>query len=133
MTDLRAEHYLLAFRRFYAGKFVPTVVVLDNATYFFAGDSAIETILEDDAIQQHFSMHQIDSIHIPGRSPASWALYEKLIAIFKNTLRKILLKALMTQTELHTILKESEATVNNRPLTYLESNTSPTSPTLIQS
>ena len=37
--------------------------------------------------------------------------------------------ALLTQTELHTILQETEATVNSRPLTYVESDTTPTSPT----
>ena len=44
---------------------------------------------------------------------------------------KILGKALLTQTELHTILKETEATVNNRPLTYVESDTTHTSPTAL--
>ena len=44
---------------------------------------------------------------------------------------KILGKALLAQTELHTILKETEATVNNRPLTYVESDTTHTSPTAL--
>ena len=126
VTDSTIEQFLLAFRYFCAGKSVPTTVVSDNATYFISGESVIKTILEYDAIQQHFSKHQIKWINIPGRSPA---LYEWLVGIVTNILKKILTKALLTQTELHTIVKETEATVNNRPWTYRESDTSPMSPT----
>ena len=87
--------------------------------------------MEDDAIQQHLNKHQIKWIHIPGRSPAWEGLYERLVGIVKNILKKILRKALLTQTELHTILKETEATVNHRPLTYVETDTIPTSPTTL--
>ena len=44
---------------------------------------------------------------------------------------KTLGRALLTQTGLHTILIETEPTVNNRPLTYVESDTSPISPTAL--
>ena len=63
------------------------------------------------------------------RSPAWGELYERRVGFVKNILKKIVGKALLTQTELHTILKETEATVNNKPLTYVESDTSPISPT----
>ena len=132
MTDLTAEQFLLAFRRFCAGKAGPTTVVSDNATFFIAGESAIKSILEDDAIQQHFNKHQIKWIHILGRSPACGGLYERLVGNVKNILKKILRKALLAQTELHTILKETEATVNNRPLTYVESDTTHTLPTALK-
>ena len=133
VTDLTTEQFLLAFRRFCAGKSVPTTVVSDNATYFIDGKSAIETILEDDAIQQQFNIHESKWIHIPGRSPAWGGLYERLVGFVKNILKKTLGKASLTETELHTILKEAEATVNNRPLTYVESDTSPTSTALTPS
>ena len=55
-------------------------------------------------------------------------MYERLVGIVKNILKQILGKALLTQTELDTILKETDASVNNRPLTYVESDTTPTSP-----
>ena len=59
-------------------------------------------------------------------------MYEKVVSVVKNIIKKILEKAsLLTQTELHTIQKETEATVNNRPLTYMESDTTPTSPTAL--
>ena len=70
VTDRTAERFLLACHRFCAENSVPTTVGSDNATYFIAGESAIKTILEDHAIQQHFSKHQIKLIHLPGRSPA---------------------------------------------------------------
>ena len=55
VTHLTAEHFLLAFRWYCTGKSVPTTVVSDNATYFIARESAILSILEDDAIQQQTS------------------------------------------------------------------------------
>ena len=81
VTELTTEQFLLTFRRFCAGKSVPTTVVSDNATYFIAGESAIKTILEEDTTQQHFSKHQINWIHVPGRSPAWVGLYERLVGI----------------------------------------------------
>ena len=55
----------------------------------------------------------------------------KDLSVLSKTLKKFIGRALLTQTELHTILKKTEATVNNRPLTYVESDTTPTSPTAL--
>ena len=56
----------------------------------------------------------------------------RLVSFVKNILTKILGTALLTQTEFHTILKEgSRSLVNNRPQTYVESDTTPTSATAL--
>ena len=44
------------------------------------------------------------------------------IKTVKRCLKKTLRNAKVTQDELHTLLLETESTVNNRPLTYLSSD-----------
>ena len=58
VTFLTTEQFLVTFLRFCAAKSLPTTVLSDNATSFIPGESVIKMILEEYAIQQHFSKRQ---------------------------------------------------------------------------
>ena len=45
--------------------------------------------------------------------------YERLIAIVKSSLKKVVGKALLNYKEIVTIITETEGCLNARPLTYL--------------
>ena len=126
VTDLTTEHFLLAFRRFCAGKSVPTTVVSDSATYFIAGELAIKRFWKTTPYNNTSANTESNGYTFPEDHQRGEGWYERVVGIVKNILMKIFGKALLTQTELHTILKETEATVNNRPLTYVESDISRT-------
>ena len=51
-------------------------------------------------------------------------MYERLVGLVKQTLRKVLGKSLVSIAELETIITETEAAVNNRPITYVEETSS---------
>ena len=55
---------------------------------------------------------------IPARAPWYGAIWERCIGIIKSGMKKVLGRALVTVEELHTVLLELEATVNDRPLGY---------------
>jgi hypothetical protein len=52
---------------------------------------------------------------------ASWmgGAYERLVGIVKRSLRKSLRHKFLTLVQMQTLLKEVEATVNSRPLVYV--------------
>ncbi|KRY51568.1 hypothetical protein T03_8525 [Trichinella britovi] len=66
-------------------------------------------------IQEELVMWQIDS----DRAPWCGGYWERLVKSMKNALRKVLGKALLRSWELHTVLCELEAQINDRPLTLL--------------
>ena len=53
------------------------------------------------------------------RSPRWGGFYERLIAIVKSLLQKVLGKAYLTYLELHKTLPEIENIMNSHPLTHL--------------
>ena len=93
----------------------------DNATTFVNAANFLEDIKDDPQINQHLTSINCEWKFIPARAPWFGAIWERLIGILKVGLRKILGKALVTFDELHTILVELEATINDRPLTYSSS------------
>ena len=124
VSDLTAEQFVLAFRRFAARRSLPTTVVTDNATYFVAGNTTIKETLDQSFANDFLQSYNIRWIHVPGRCPAWGGMYERLVGLVKQTLRKVLGKCLVSKAELETIITETEAAVNNRPITYVEETSS---------
>lgn len=60
---------------------------------------------------------------IPKRAPWYGGFWEWMIGMVKMSLKKTLGRAFITLTALQTIIVEVEATLNDRPLTYLSSTT----------
>ncbi len=58
---------------------------------------------------------------IPKRAPWFGGFWERLIGLTKTTLKKILGRSYITDGMLQTIIVEIEATLNDRPLTYVSS------------
>lgn len=122
--DLSAETFLHLFRRFCARRSLPKLVISDNGTNFVASAKFFERLYEDSEVSRFMSEHRIAWKFIAPRAPWQGGFYERLIGIVKNCLRKVLYKKRLSFDELVTILAEVELRVNNRPLTYVstESN-----------
>ena len=119
VEDLTAEAFLLAFRRFAARRSCPSVIISDNATNFKAGAEFLQNIPMQPQVVQELERRNIRWKFITPRSPWQGGFYERLIGIVKGCLRKVLFRRKISMGELHTILTEVEARVNNRPLTYV--------------
>ena len=71
---------------------------------------------------------------IPDCAPWFGATYERMIRTIKESLRKVIGKAHLTEKEMRPLLAEVEAYVNDRPLTTLDSSTDsiePITPSMI--
>ncbi|CAG2192995.1 unnamed protein product [Mytilus edulis] len=73
-------------------------------------DSGVQTYMANEGIQWQF---------IVELAPWMGGFYERLIGIVKRCLRKTIGKLCLTNEQFRTLLAESEAVVNSRPLVYI--------------
>lgn len=70
------------------------------------------------SVQSFCSQHGIEWHFIVEYSPWMGGFCERLVGVVKTALRKTISRALLTSSQLTTILYEIETTINSRPLVY---------------
>ena len=125
VTELSAEHVLLAIRRFVARRGKPKLIISDNAKGFQLAKKVLTStwtnVLIEDSIQHYFSEMKIEWKFIVEYAPWMGGFYERMVGTVKRSLRKTIRKACLNLMQLLTIITEAEAIVNSRPLTYVSS------------
>ena len=116
VEDLTGQSFIFALRRFVGRQGFPQVLLSDNATTF---THAAKYVMNDPQVTEHLQINKCEWRFIPARAPWFGAIWERLIGTMKAALRKVLGRALVTVEELSTILVEIEASMNDRPLTYV--------------
>ncbi|XP_047984500.1 uncharacterized protein LOC125225346 isoform X1 [Leguminivora glycinivorella] len=113
VKDLTAEEGLLALKRMISARGVPTLITSDNAAHY----KLLSEILQD----PYCIEKEIKWKFIPQLAPWHGGFYERLIGLTKNCMKKTLQKHLLNDSQLATTVKEIEAVLNTRPLTYVDS------------
>ncbi|GFW96480.1 integrase catalytic domain-containing protein [Trichonephila clavipes] len=120
VSDMTTNSFLLAFRIFLARRGNCKVIYSDNAKTFLKSKKEIENlsrILSQSRVQNFIAKERI-----------IWKNDERLVRSVKESLHKILGKALLSFEEMTTILIEIEAVLNLRSLSYVyEKNDEPRS------
>ena len=111
VNNLEAPTFLLAFRRFIGRRGAPKLVISDNAKAFKAAET--KKFLQDRGISWQFNMP---------RAPWTGGVFERMIKSTKRCLKKVLLRSSLNFHELSTMLIEVENMINNRPLTYIDTD-----------
>ena len=119
MQDMSTEQFLLAFRRFISRRGRPHLVISDNARTFKRADESLKFIFKNKEVQEFLTSKRIKWTNILVKAPWYGGFYERLIKTVRRCLKKSLRNAKVT---LYTLLVEIESTINNRPLTYLNSD-----------
>ena len=101
---------MLALRRFFARRGLPTILYSDNAKSFIAAQGKLISDFGPLAPRWKF---------IVPRSPWWGGWWERLVKSVKSSLRKSLGSKSLTRSELETVLHEVEACLNSRPLTFV--------------
>ncbi|KRY40569.1 hypothetical protein T01_12309 [Trichinella spiralis] len=111
-----------ALRRFIARRGRPEIIQSDNFRSFKAAASELRQLwrhVDVDRVQRELVGHRIHWKFITERAPWMGGYWERLVRSIKESLRKILGKALLDEEELRTTLCEVEASLNARPLTFV--------------
>ncbi|XP_057377031.1 uncharacterized protein LOC130698388 [Daphnia carinata] len=116
VDDLATKTFLEAFRCFTSHHAIPSVIISDNAKTFEAAAKTFQKLFQSAEIQRHFSDRQIHWRFIPKCAPWYGGFWERLIAITKTTLKKMLGRTKPTLNEFRALIAEAEAVLNDRPL-----------------
>uniref|UniRef100_A0A146LXE2 Pro-Pol polyprotein n=1 Tax=Lygus hesperus TaxID=30085 RepID=A0A146LXE2_LYGHE len=109
IENLSAEEFILCLRRFVSTRGAPKMILSDNATQFKLTAAVLATpIVQRNGIEWRF---------ITELSPWKGGLYERLVALVKHCLHRTLDKSLLNDSQMRTVMKEIEGTLNTRPLT----------------
>ena len=110
VDSLNLDDFLLAFRRFVSRRALPNIIYSDNAKTFQAASALIHREVSGMTVKWKF---------ICPLSPTWGGWWERLVRSVKLSLRKSIGKSTLSRSELETVLHESEACINSRPLTQL--------------
>jgi len=129
-NNMTAEEFLSALKRFINRRGMCRKIISDNQSTFKKAERILQLSFGDyvsrklnsEAVQTFLAENCISWSYITERSPHRGAFYERLNRSLKEPLRKILGRARLNYTELYTVLTEIEASMNQRPLTYLGSD-----------
>ena len=122
VDDMTADQFLLAFKRHCAVYGTPSLMLCDNATTFQKADEEIQKlfhVIEVQTVQNHFAQKRVQMRHIPAKSPQWGGMYERLIGVVKMSIKKVLRRALISLTEVQTLIKDVQAVVNDSPITFV--------------
>ena len=118
VTSLSSLEFLQALRRFSARRGPPLSVLVDNGSQFRPVQRAIDQLTEASGegadspwrIKWHYTT---EYAHWQG------GVFERLVGITKQALKKAIGRKRLTFMEMTTLLAETEAIVNTRPLTFV--------------
>jgi hypothetical protein len=80
-------------------------------------------LLESQTLKEQLGFKGTEWRFIPKRAPWFGGWWERMIGLVKTALKKVLGRSFVTFVVLQTILTEIEAILNDRPLTYVTSDT----------
>lgn len=122
VQEMSTEKLLMALRRFFARRGVPSTITSDNGPSFLLGKQILrEAVLRstnDVNFRPAMAQQGIEWTTITPYAPWQGAVYERLIKSVKHSLYKTVGNRILTMEELTTLMTEIEGCLNSRPLTY---------------
>ncbi|UYV66797.1 hypothetical protein LAZ67_4002878, partial [Cordylochernes scorpioides] len=124
-SDLTAEIFLAALKRFISRRGRPTDIYSDNATNFKGASNILKErwkLFNAANIQDFSAIESINWHFIPPSAPNFGGLWEAGIKSVKTILSKTMKSRLLNYEELLTSLAQIEACLNSRPLTFVSND-----------
>lgn len=123
VEDLSTEAFLAALDRFVARRGIANEIYCDNATNFQGAANELRQCLQflkksdiQADIIAHMASIRVSFMFIPPRAPNFGGIWEAAVKSFKRVISKLVVNSHLTYIELYTLLVETEAVLNSRPL-----------------
>ncbi|KHJ87513.1 integrase core domain protein [Oesophagostomum dentatum] len=124
VNDVTTTSFINALRRFMSRRGIPDSITCDNAPTFALGEeilnNTVTSMAEQENIHRFMATREISWSKITPYAPWQGGFYERLIQSVKRSLYKSIGLKLLSEDDLRTVLTEIEASLNTRPLTYIE-------------
>lgn len=114
VSELSAQMFLNALKRFVARRGLCTHIYSDNATNFTGASNElnINKIIQQDSFQNYLRDQKIQWHFIPARAPNFGGLWEAAVKSVKHHLKRVLNNIHLTFEEFYTLLTQIEAVLN---------------------
>ena len=116
IEDLKSTTFLEALKELAARRSQPKLLISDNATTFVHASKILAYISTQANVQQQLTSLGVTWKFTPAKASWQGGIYERLIAILKLNMAKMLGNALFTLQDFRNQIISVEAVINNRPL-----------------
>lgn len=121
VPDLSTSTFILSLKQFCARRGLPCQILLDNGKTFKAVSKVVKAIVDNQDVKLYLSQIGVKWCFNLEKAPWWGGVFERLIKSVKRCLRKVVGQAKFTYDELITAVREVEAILNSRPLSYVSS------------
>ena len=126
-NNMSTEEFLQAYKRMVSRRGVPKVIRSDNQTTFHKAARVFKISkqksklanINPKEVANRLANDNVTWKFITERASHRAGHWERVCRQIKEPLRRVLGKALLTYTEMYTVLTSIEATINSRPLTFI--------------
>ncbi len=120
LPNMETETFIACLKRLIARRGRPRIIYSDNGGTFVKAEKWLSQLRKDEQLQCLLEQHEI--IWKFNLSCAPWwgGQFERLIAVVKTAMYKVVGGGYLTWTELSEVLLDVETQVNRRPLDYVE-------------
>jgi hypothetical protein len=123
VSDCTTGEFLKALIRFVSRRGQPQMIISDNAGQFhltkILADRAWQPLQDDVDVLSYLSRNGITWKFIIELAPWQGGHYERLVGVVKSALKTSISRRTPSWTDFVTLLTETEAIVNSRPITYV--------------
>ncbi|XP_011860314.1 PREDICTED: uncharacterized protein LOC105557631 [Vollenhovia emeryi] len=121
VEDMTTEAFIGTLKRFIARRGLPSDIYSDNGRNFVGAEREIRQLFDDAEFKRRIhettSKEGISWHFIPARAPHFGGLWEAAVKAMKRHLKRTVGAASLTVAEMITVLSQTKAILNSRPLT----------------
>jgi hypothetical protein len=119
VEDMTAGSFIEALKRFTGHHPIPRLIYSDNASTFVNASNHLLKLFNHPKVQEELAAMRIIWKFIPKAAPWFGGWWERLIALTKTALRKMVGHTILSFTQLQTVSTQIEAIMNDRSLTKI--------------
>ena len=120
LRNMETETFISCLKCYIARCGRPRIIYLDNGGTFIKTARWISELRRDEKLRGLLEQHDISWKFNLSRAPSWGGQFERLIAIVKSAMFKVIGGAKLTWSELNEVLLDIETQINRRPLSYVE-------------